>query len=91
MNGYICKHCKSYLLLNEFCKCKPHLIEHDGEEIEVYGFSEQDSAERYAEIYDSDDHDLVGNEMDILVNGIEYTIGAECTIDYSARKKEVRK
>ena len=85
--GWNCKKCNDYKLDNVVeCHCQPFtVIDDEGEEHEVFSFSEWSAALKYAEkSNENGDYYLMDNGVDITVNGKAYHISAEPDIHYSA-------
>ena len=93
-----CETCREWLWYKpETHKCKPiyYVIHEDysGDElIEIRGSDHEEAAEKYAEKYDQDDHDLLERgDQKVAVRdskGTEkkFSISAEANVDYSARE-----
>jgi len=83
-----CEKCKEYKCGGvEKCNCKPFiLIDMDGEEHEINAINEREAALMYAEKSNiENDYYLMNENVEISVNDIKYSIGAEPDVHYSAK------
>jgi len=81
-----CKRCGNFSFEQD-CKCKEFaIIDEDGEEHSIWSLGDGESAAlAYAEKSNTDgDYYLINNEVIISVDGVNYLIGAEPDIMYSA-------
>ena len=85
MSGF-CKKCGDYIL-SDACNCKAYNILDDdfGEAVEVYAHCGEGAAKKHAENI-NEEGDLIGDHRAILVDGAAYTITAEPSVEYYARK-----
>lgn len=66
--------------------CEDFEVEFDGEVEIICCVSAEDAAEKFATEYNEDgDYALMGSDIQILVNGEKYCIGAEPDIHYTIR------
>jgi len=75
------------------CRCKEFIIiDSEGEEVPMRAYDEEGAALKYAEEYNQDEGDLMGEEIDIMVKTenevITFTIGAEPDVHYYAKKDD---
>lgn len=91
-----CERCRKFLwLITDVCHCIPFEIDHEGEIYKVFANDEDDAAEKWAEHYDEDEHQLLNyGEVKITVKNADgeikkYACSAEPTINYYANEIEV--
>ncbi len=71
---------------SQTCDCKKFtVVDENGEDYNVQAICEEDAAIKHAEMV-NDEGDLVGESVDILVDGNAYRISAEIDVCYSATK-----
>ena len=86
MSDYIkCERCEEYnfITTGRECQCKPFTVIEDGEEYLMYGHDSEGVALKFAE-ESNQDYELMGESIEITVNGDKFTISAEPDIHYSA-------
>lgn len=81
--GKFCKKCGDYVFDGKECSCKRFELEHDGETFWQYGKHLNDALERYAKFYsESYDNYLIGDEIEVYMDGQKYILTADFTINY---------
>lgn len=85
-----CKQCGDYSLYDRPCKCQEYKIDSDGEESQIWAFSYEDAAEKYAIKYNEDDHTLMNEtiEIEVCFEGDikKFEVGAEPDIHYTVNE-----
>lgn len=82
-----CEKCGE-LLLGEKCPCQLfNIIDHEGDEYDIYALTKCDAAEKFARKSNEDgDYYLMNDSVDITVNGTVFSISAEPDVYYSAKE-----
>lgn len=80
-----CEKCKKHKFVSR-CGCVGFsVVNEDGDEYEIYACSPQEAAENYAkQSNEENDYYLMESSVVVEVNGIQYEISAEASVNYFA-------